>query len=194
MELHTPAKQSKVRKGTHSCRECKRRKVKCIFASSSDVVCTMCSRRGSRCTSQWVTSDTDEISQSTTYANVTFVADSASPGLAINSTQRQPGPHTGHTGTSHRALSRPKSPALMLHGETEVSSYTNPYKLALTQGSRKMPALIDTMRQLEITHASLGLHQLHLPVRLHQQEHRTIPYSPKNSFERSHCIQISCFF
>lgn len=47
-------KQGKVRKGTHSCRECRRRKVKCVLAFPTDVKCVPCQRRGSTCTSQSV--------------------------------------------------------------------------------------------------------------------------------------------
>ena len=36
----------------HSCQECRRRKVRCIFASARDTVCITCTRRGSRCLSQ----------------------------------------------------------------------------------------------------------------------------------------------
>ncbi|CBF80599.1 predicted protein [Aspergillus nidulans FGSC A4] len=46
------AKFRKVRKGTHSCQECRRRKVKCIFASTNDSTCIVCRRRGTRCVSQ----------------------------------------------------------------------------------------------------------------------------------------------
>ncbi|KAL4995507.1 hypothetical protein BDV10DRAFT_174640 [Aspergillus recurvatus] len=46
------AKVRKVRKGTHSCRECRRRKVKCIFNSISDNICIVCRRRGTKCVSQ----------------------------------------------------------------------------------------------------------------------------------------------
>ncbi|GKZ35856.1 hypothetical protein AbraIFM66950_006655 [Aspergillus brasiliensis] len=42
----------KVRKGTHSCRECRRRKVRCTFASARDTSCITCHRRGTRCVSQ----------------------------------------------------------------------------------------------------------------------------------------------
>ncbi|KAL3441657.1 hypothetical protein BJX65DRAFT_313563 [Aspergillus insuetus] len=42
----------KVRKGTHSCRECRRRKVRCTFASSKDPICITCHRRGTECVSQ----------------------------------------------------------------------------------------------------------------------------------------------
>lgn len=46
------SKQNKVRKGTHSCWECRRRKVKCVFASPTDARCITCQRRDSTCTSQ----------------------------------------------------------------------------------------------------------------------------------------------
>ena len=42
----------KLRKGTHSCSECRRRKVKCVFARFDSITCLVCERRGSRCTSQ----------------------------------------------------------------------------------------------------------------------------------------------
>ncbi|OCK76859.1 hypothetical protein K432DRAFT_305428, partial [Lepidopterella palustris CBS 459.81] len=46
------AKRRKVRKGTRSCWECKRRKMKCIFGPLSNVTCNGCRRRGSQCVSQ----------------------------------------------------------------------------------------------------------------------------------------------
>jgi hypothetical protein len=46
------AKRRKVRKGTRSCWECKRRKVRCSFASNSDEVCVPCRRRRTVCVSQ----------------------------------------------------------------------------------------------------------------------------------------------
>ncbi|KAJ6004770.1 hypothetical protein N7540_012569 [Penicillium herquei] len=53
-ELHqdgSPAKRRKIRKGTQSCWECKRRKVRCIF-SSENTICNNCNRRGTNCISQ----------------------------------------------------------------------------------------------------------------------------------------------
>lgn len=54
--LHRPsqqeAKRRKVRKGTHSCWECKRRKMRCLFDSGSSPICSPCRRRGSECISQ----------------------------------------------------------------------------------------------------------------------------------------------
>ncbi|KAL4738592.1 hypothetical protein BDV11DRAFT_134947 [Aspergillus similis] len=46
------SKRRKVRKGTRSCWECKRRKVRCIFASAEHAVCNNCRRRGTACVSQ----------------------------------------------------------------------------------------------------------------------------------------------
>jgi hypothetical protein len=46
------APRKKIRKGVHSCQECRRRKVRCLFASARDTVCITCTRRGSRCLSQ----------------------------------------------------------------------------------------------------------------------------------------------
>jgi len=46
------AKRRKVRKGTRSCWECKRRKVRCNFTSDADAVCIGCLRRATKCVSQ----------------------------------------------------------------------------------------------------------------------------------------------
>lgn len=46
------SKRRKVRKGTQSCWECKRRKVRCIFAATLDTICENCRRRGTTCNSQ----------------------------------------------------------------------------------------------------------------------------------------------
>jgi hypothetical protein len=53
------ARPRKVRKGTHSCRECRRRKVRCTFASSNDPICITCYRRGTKCVSQGTTEGLD---------------------------------------------------------------------------------------------------------------------------------------
>ena len=46
------SKRRKVRKGTQSCWECKRRKVRCIFSATRDTICQNCRRRGTACNSQ----------------------------------------------------------------------------------------------------------------------------------------------
>jgi hypothetical protein len=93
-------KQGKVRKGTHSCRECRRRKVKCILAFPSDVRCVSCLRRGSSCTSQSVVDSSTTTPESIEY-----------------------------TGGLHDQMMRdtddgrdvqPATPAVALHGRVEV--------------------------------------------------------------------------
>jgi len=42
----------KFRKGTHSCAECRRRKVKCVFATPDSTTCIVCLRRNTHCFSQ----------------------------------------------------------------------------------------------------------------------------------------------
>ncbi|OIW22576.1 hypothetical protein CONLIGDRAFT_215274 [Coniochaeta ligniaria NRRL 30616] len=51
------AKRRKVRKGTRSCWECKRRKIRCIFASTEDVTCIGCQRRRAPCVTQEMPED-----------------------------------------------------------------------------------------------------------------------------------------
>jgi hypothetical protein len=47
------AKRRKIRKGTRSCWECKRRKVRCEFDNAAeDALCFGCQRRGTTCVSQ----------------------------------------------------------------------------------------------------------------------------------------------
>ncbi|KAL5376017.1 hypothetical protein DPSP01_010749 [Paraphaeosphaeria sporulosa] len=53
MSAPEPAtKRRKVRKGTQSCWECRRRKVRCIFAATTTSVCNNCTRRKTPCVSQ----------------------------------------------------------------------------------------------------------------------------------------------
>lgn len=44
--------QRKVRKGTRSCWECKRRKTRCIFPASGETTCICCQRRRVPCIGQ----------------------------------------------------------------------------------------------------------------------------------------------
>ncbi|CAI6092241.1 unnamed protein product [Clonostachys chloroleuca] len=46
------ARRHNIRKGTRSCWDCKRRKVRCVFAFPHDTVCNNCRRRGAVCASQ----------------------------------------------------------------------------------------------------------------------------------------------
>ncbi|CAG9984004.1 unnamed protein product [Clonostachys byssicola] len=52
VEVEPPLKRRKIRKGTTSCWECKKRKVRCHFISPTSKVCVGCSRRFTPCLSQ----------------------------------------------------------------------------------------------------------------------------------------------
>ncbi|KAI8724256.1 Zn(2)-C6 fungal-type domain-containing protein [Fusarium sp. LHS14.1] len=51
-EVQPLRKRLRVRKGTKSCWECKRRKIRCTFATSADMRCTGCKRRRTACVGQ----------------------------------------------------------------------------------------------------------------------------------------------
>ncbi|KAL4864215.1 hypothetical protein BDV12DRAFT_201319 [Aspergillus spectabilis] len=51
------AKRRRVRKGTRSCWECKRRKIRCLFAAADDAICIGCQDRRVPCVSQEMPED-----------------------------------------------------------------------------------------------------------------------------------------
>ncbi|KAL4943062.1 hypothetical protein BDV06DRAFT_190770 [Aspergillus oleicola] len=59
-ELETPSKRRKIRKGTTSCWECKRRKVRCSLVDNQDRVCEACHRRGTQCVTQDLPDEIDD--------------------------------------------------------------------------------------------------------------------------------------
>jgi hypothetical protein len=62
-ESMAAAKRRKIRKGTRSCWECKRRKIRCVFDSASpapDAICIGCQRRGTTCVSQEFPEETSQ--------------------------------------------------------------------------------------------------------------------------------------
>ncbi|KAI1085986.1 hypothetical protein F5B19DRAFT_210324 [Rostrohypoxylon terebratum] len=52
MTPNMPLKRRKLRKGTQSCWECKRRKIRCTFAAPTDATCDGCKSRQTKCISQ----------------------------------------------------------------------------------------------------------------------------------------------
>ncbi|KAF2186092.1 hypothetical protein K469DRAFT_664586 [Zopfia rhizophila CBS 207.26] len=50
--IESDTKRRKVRKGTRSCWECKRRKIRCSYSTTSDSLCIGCRRRGTSCVRQ----------------------------------------------------------------------------------------------------------------------------------------------
>ncbi|ETS76234.1 hypothetical protein PFICI_11621 [Pestalotiopsis fici W106-1] len=58
--VQSESKRRKVRKGTRSCWECKRRKMKCVLSPLNSDVCNACRRRGSKCIGQEFPEDTTD--------------------------------------------------------------------------------------------------------------------------------------
>jgi hypothetical protein len=54
MDSESASKRRKIRKGTRSCWECKRRKLRCLFehGEPTNAICIGCRRRGTKCVSQ----------------------------------------------------------------------------------------------------------------------------------------------
>ncbi|TGJ88736.1 hypothetical protein E0Z10_g42 [Xylaria hypoxylon] len=50
-------KRRRVRKGTRSCWECRRRKIRCLYHSEDATICTNCESRGTNCVSQEFTDE-----------------------------------------------------------------------------------------------------------------------------------------
>lgn len=55
--VESDSRRRKIRKGTRSCWECKKRKMKCVFADSGspvdvEAICIGCQRRGTKCVGQ----------------------------------------------------------------------------------------------------------------------------------------------
>lgn len=93
------AKRRKIRKGTHSCWECKRRKVRCLFANPGDSRCITCHRRGKECVGQDVY---DEIEVAMTSSQRTpLTSNGTSPQYALSAC----GLPTGTESCTHEATS-----------------------------------------------------------------------------------------
>ncbi|PYI14276.1 hypothetical protein BO99DRAFT_25987 [Aspergillus violaceofuscus CBS 115571] len=114
------AKRRKVRKGTHCCRECRRRKVKCLLASPDDDSCTACSRRGTKCVSQFDRTSSELL---------------LTPGLSPTSdyarTSAQPTRHAKITQTLLRALPSQSEIGILLGKVSRLSTlcYQSGFKL-----------------------------------------------------------------
>lgn len=59
---HRDKRIRRVRKGTRSCWECKRRKIRCIFGDENDPTCKGCLDRGTSCVSQEFLDDAERSS------------------------------------------------------------------------------------------------------------------------------------
>lgn len=64
-DMSEPARKRRaVRKGTRNCWECKRRKVRCVFATPASAACENCLHRNATCVSQAFEKETENTSTS----------------------------------------------------------------------------------------------------------------------------------
>ncbi|GLA16332.1 hypothetical protein AnigIFM62618_002904 [Aspergillus niger] len=109
-------KRRKVRKGTRSCWECKRRKVRCIFSPSTGTICDNCRRRGSRCISQELPDSPIFTSNDSVDARLDrverFLAQLVSPGAtqAVSSEDHSETPPTSGTLDNHTESNQEEHP------------------------------------------------------------------------------------
>ena len=101
-ESQSPRKRRKIRKGTTSCWECKRRKVQCSLVDTPNAVCTACQRRGTKCVTQDVLDETSD-------GNTKTVEDVVSPRPARMRTRVVPGTVT--SSPSRGTRDAPAAPA-----------------------------------------------------------------------------------
>ncbi|KAK2758261.1 hypothetical protein FQN54_004106 [Arachnomyces sp. PD_36] len=114
-DAYSEAKRRKVRKGTHSCWECKRRKMKCRFDPRIvSAACNGCRRRGSQCISQEFPEDTSYTGMSIGYGH------NSSDGTPFDGRTRAATP-SEHGRADHTIL----TPASM---SAEPSRYLTSYK------------------------------------------------------------------
>jgi hypothetical protein len=128
------SKRRKIRKGTHSCWECRRRKVKCTFASEEDAVCVMCHRRDTECASQIGFGGLDTIEGSTGYRERLVVSQPA--GVMGGSDQ----PELQDAIESYPQSTRfPTSltPALTPHGNSVANCKCQPLNHHVNQSANK---------------------------------------------------------
>ncbi|KAJ5587758.1 uncharacterized protein N7459_003523 [Penicillium hispanicum] len=119
-------KRRKVRKGTQSCWECKRRKVRCIFASTANTTCDNCCRRNTACISQELPDELkppdsgsqietrlgrveDLVEQLRKNASVTHILPSSTAGAPLETPSASPLPEDG--GQPRPRTVSPRAPA-----------------------------------------------------------------------------------
>lgn len=96
--MEAPVKRRKLRKGTRSCLDCRRRKVKCIYATARSARCIVCERRGAQCISQHDSPALDDV-----------VDDDASnsAGIRANDEDKHATPYLHHSFLTPQSLETP---------------------------------------------------------------------------------------
>ena len=109
-------KRRKVRKGTHSCWECRRRKVRCTFALPEDAICTNCHVRGTKCARQETFDGPDTTESNTRHMEQEVAFDNQSVGVAHGTTL----PILRDADVSCAPSTTYRTPVLTLHDSSPV--------------------------------------------------------------------------
>lgn len=102
-ELGCVPKRRKVRKGTQSCWECKRRKVRCVF-DTTETICQNCRRRSTACISQDLPDAFMPITPSSSEAGA-LVCTSVHPASLLECLTKKPGINLRRSSTYDTSIS-----------------------------------------------------------------------------------------
>ncbi|CAM1501194.1 Fc.00g103560.m01.CDS01 [Cosmosporella sp. VM-42] len=145
------AKRRKVRKGTRSCWECRRRKIKCQFSNEDDATCIGCSTREKPCISQEYTHESapapdrrlaqrlgrlEELMEKLVdQTNPDEAPTSASTSAPTATAQKQPSPSESDSGQSYGRFGRAEMDIFL------ISAADNAQRVTLSSGDARLSEL-----------------------------------------------------
>lgn len=110
-------KRRKVRKGTQSCWECRRRKIRCTFTGSHEDTCDGCLRRGNACVSQ----EYPDVGNGEDVSNQIGARLGRVEGLLVQLIEKTGGSSAPSVHSKTRSTARQKSPVQPLFTTPNVS-------------------------------------------------------------------------
>lgn len=112
-DVEAPVKRRKLRKGTRSCLDCRRRKVKCIYATTTSARCIVCQRRGVQCISQYDSHAQEDVVDDDAGNNV---------GIRMSDEDEQSTPRLRHSLLTPRSVDTPSPlPSSNKVGHTHIA-------------------------------------------------------------------------
>ncbi|KAL4886187.1 hypothetical protein BJY04DRAFT_213720 [Aspergillus karnatakaensis] len=158
----TPAsKRRKIRKGTTSCWDCKRRKVRCSLVDHPNTVCSACRKRGTKCVTQDVPEaleDDPRVSPENDHTPIVNDAGDSTPSQHLNApaatTTTASTPHTNETPTNNSTF-------VLFSGNGEPPNAPNPHAKICEELYASLPPQKDIDLLCEAgAHVSILLHFL----------------------------------
>ncbi|KAI1499287.1 hypothetical protein F5X99DRAFT_390403 [Biscogniauxia marginata] len=149
-------KRRKIRKGTHSCWSCKRRKVRCVYRSPDDAVCIGCRSRGTDCISQEFSEEDVSLLSSSEHQMVDrmvrveaiskeLARSPASPNISEASTGGRD--HPGSKGGIETPINGIPTPTSCQSGHSGFSALREPLPESLAQQPVSTPVLTTSPSQ-----------------------------------------------